>query len=120
MTDPSSPANPNARRHGRVLCRDIACSLGVVQDLSLSGMRVRTGQKPPKPGQSFGVDIRTGEERVYLHCVARWAKRCGIFRHEVGVEFVNLGTEQRRSLTAIARSCVYNELVRYVPDSDAA
>lgn len=118
MTD--SADSQNARRHGRVLCRDIECSLGDILDLSLSGMRVKTGHRPPKAGQSFGVDVSNGEERVHLHCVARWVRKCGFFRHEIGIEFVNLSADQRRTLTAIARSCVYNETVRYIPNSDAA
>jgi hypothetical protein len=47
------------RRHGRVVCQDVECSIGEVQDLSASGMRVKTRYKLPDEGNVFVITLIT-------------------------------------------------------------
>jgi len=104
--------DPNHRRHGRLNTQDISCSLGDIINLSASGMRVGSARAVPQIGSPFTMVIEWSDGRLALSCVVRWIRRTGLLKREVGVEFVDLTDQQRRSLGEIARSTAQNETIR--------
>jgi hypothetical protein len=111
--DPSSK-----RRFGRVVCQEIRCSLGVVENLSAGGMRIRTSSRTPEPGSTFTLCLNSLDGELLVPCRVSWKRRVGFFKHVVGVQFVNLPEDAQRAITNLARSVVYNETV--LPDIEKA
>jgi len=97
------------RRHGRVVCQDITCSIGDVQDLSASGMRVRTRYKLPEEGNVFVITLLTPDGPLAILSRVRWIKRVGLFAREAGLEFFDLGPKSKQVLQAMAGRAAYNE-----------
>lgn len=104
-------AGVQRRRHGRVHCQHIGCSLGPVLDLSASGMRVFTLLKPPKVSTNVVVILQSLDGPMDLTCTVAWTRRVGIFKHEVGLEFVDLPLHVQKALAGIARSVSHNEVI---------
>lgn len=97
------------RRHGRVMCQDITCSIGDVLDLSASGMKVRTRYKLPGEGNVFVITLVTADGPLAILSRVRWIKRSGLFMREAGLEFFDLGPKSRQVLQALAGRAAYNE-----------
>lgn len=108
----SSARGKELRRHGRVLCQEIQCSLGGVEDLSASGMRVKTRFRLPDGGESFVVTVESPDGPIAILCRVRWIKRAGIFLREAGLEFFDVGPKSRAVLNELARRAAYNETFR--------
>lgn len=99
--DPSQ--NSNRRIGGRVRCDTLSSSLGEVLDLSSTGMKVRLGRKvQAAEGGIVDVQLIFNEESATLHGKVIWIRPPMGKDREAGVQFVNLGSEQKRTLTAIA------------------
>jgi hypothetical protein len=97
------------RRHGRVRCQGVQCSIGDVQDLSASGMRVKTRYKMPEAGEVFVVTLDTMEGPLAVLSRIRWVRRCGLFTREVGLEFFDLGPKSKQVLQELAGRVAYND-----------
>lgn len=100
------------RRHGRVRCLDIDCNLGEILDVSASGMRVRTNQRPPTIGTSLTTTLTGLDGPVEFSGVVVWTKRSGFFKFEVGIEFRELSAQMRTALARLARASAHNESMR--------
>lgn len=105
------------RRHGRVLCQDVSCSLGKVLDLSASGMRVMTGEKLPLD-ECLTFSIGSADEMFPVCGRVVWTKRSGFFKRETGIRFERLPEATIAALRRLARAASYNETIRQ--DIDAA
>lgn len=102
----------NQRRHGRVKCHDICCTLGEVLDLSASGLRVRaTGKLPVRKGDAFSMTIETLDGPMLAPVRIAWIRRVGFRRHEIGVTFVETGEALARALGTLARAAANNEVI---------
>jgi hypothetical protein len=110
--DENEAKRSELRRHGRVLCQEIRCSVGDVLDLSASGMRVRTRFRLPDGGESFVVTVESPDGPIAILCRVRWLKRVGIFMREAGLEFFEVGPKSRAILNELARRSAYNETFR--------
>ena len=97
------------RRHGRVACQGVVCSVGEVLDLSASGLRVLTRYRLPEQGEVFVVTIYTMQGPLALLGRVRWSRRKGIFLREAGIEFFDLGPKSRQVLAELAGRVAYNE-----------
>ncbi|MDX2131201.1 MAG: PilZ domain-containing protein [Planctomycetota bacterium] len=102
------------RKFGRLRCQDVQCSLGTVTDLSRGGMRVRMARKPPPVGAPFTVRLFAMGHEIYLNCSVCWSRSSGLWRYELGVAFDQVADNAKSVLAELARSCAYNETVRYV------
>ena len=91
----------NRRRAGRFELEDVTCDLGPVLDLSSGGMRVRCRQAPSGifPVRLCGL----GGELVVRAQVA-WVKRNGLFKREVGLQFLDVTPDIARHLSQMAMS----------------
>lgn len=106
---PNDPQDANLRKRGRIRLQDIECSLGIVLDLSASGMRVRTRGRVPETGTVFATQLGSLDGPIVVGCRVRWWRKAGLMTKEFGVEFVNLTPEIAVELTRLARRAVHNE-----------
>lgn len=101
------------RRHGRIAVRDVRCDLGVLVDVSASGMRVRS--------RTSGMLGRIGElvtttvdsqvtEPFEVSARVVWARRIGFRRFDAGFEFLGLDADARAGLASLARNAVQYDL----------
>lgn len=105
----SSRTTEESRRHGRLRCEAVTCSLGRVLDASASGMRVLCRGRLPVPmNEPFGMTIHAPEGPFTVIATAVWSKKVGFRRHEVGLVFGDLPPAARRSLTLLARAAAGN------------
>lgn len=109
----TSDAKPeNHRRHGRVKCQHIACTLGTVVDLSASGLRVKGSGRPKvQTGDRFTMTIQTLEGPMLAPVQVAWSRKLAWRRHEIGVTFLEIGPALSRALTALARASANNEVI---------
>lgn len=101
----------NGRRYGRVLCQDVRCTLGTVLDVSAGGMRVRSRRKPPDPGSTLLVGLRSLDGEIVVECTVKWARSRGLLSHEAGLQFVDTTPAIRKALAGLARAAAYNETI---------
>ena len=102
----------NQRRHGRVVCRDVGCTLGEVLDLSASGLRVRAKGRPiVEAGDRFSLSIQTLDGPMLAPVQVAWVKRCGFRKHEIGITFGETGPALTQALAALARASANNEVI---------
>ena len=105
-------ADANQRRHGRLRMQDIECSLGIVMDLSASGMRIRTRLRVPEAGRVFTVTLASLDGPVLVGCRVRWWRKAGVLTKELGIEFVEPTPEIAAELGRLASRAAHNETVR--------
>ncbi|MHC4948311.1 MAG: PilZ domain-containing protein [Planctomycetota bacterium] len=91
----------NRRRTGRLGLEGVRCDLGEVHDLSCSGMGI-VSRKGLRVGTETPVVIMAGPDNVLVRARVCRAKKLGLFRHELGLEFVDVTDETRDRLTGIA------------------
>jgi hypothetical protein len=92
------PAVKNNRRHGRVRCQDVECTLGSVMNISASGLLVRTGLRSPRVESVVVLKVRTFDGGFDVQTRVEWSKMDGLLHHQVGLEFIDLTPEGRRVL----------------------
>ncbi|GDX99701.1 hypothetical protein LBMAG48_21050 [Phycisphaerae bacterium] len=109
FSDLSDDKGAEKRRHGRIICDGVQCSIGDVLDLSASGMRVKTRYKMPDAGEVFVVTLETVEGTLAVLCRIRWVRRCGMFTREVGLEFFDPGPKSKQVLQELAGRAAYND-----------
>ena len=89
------------RRFGRLPLETLESNLGTILDLSAGGMRVMCRRIPKLMTQ---VQIDGFPMPQPLHAKVTWARRVGLFRHEVGLQFVDV-TPQLASVLAKVAGC---------------
>lgn len=92
----------NRRRSGRLPLEALRCDLGRIEDISSTGMRVRSWRKPPVPELALVLYGYDATESIRVNCRVMWTKREGMFRYEIGVQFLDLTPELSRRLTLLA------------------
>jgi len=106
------------RRHGRLNCSLLDCHLGTVVDFSRSGLRVRCRRRQPEPGElvllkltCFGLSFK-----VWARVI--WVKKSGLFRHDVGMSFVEVSPQLAFKINEIARVAVDRHVISRSPVID--
>lgn len=108
----SEPAAENLRRHGRVKCHDVGCTLGEVIDLSASGVRVRAkGRVSVRSGDAFVMTIQTLDGPMLAPVRVAWVRRTGFRTHEIGITFSQTGPALTSALSNLARASANNEVI---------
>jgi len=87
------------RRFGRLPLETLQCNLGTIIDLSAGGMRVIC-RRVPKLMTS--VQIEGYPMPQPLQARVTWTRRVGLFRHEVGLQFVDVAPQLASILAKIA------------------
>lgn len=110
----------SARRFGRIRVSGVRANLGRILDISGGGMRVATRSRvAPRRGDTIPVQIDVGDDE-WLGVTARvaWVRVTGVLSREIGLEFVEIDDEVRRSLLAIAHTSGSAGGFRLVPESE--
>ena len=101
-SDDSLPLAENRRRHGRVRAEETVCTLGVVLDISASGMRVRCEGKPPlKSGQLVTITLATPLGLLAMDVGVAWARRIGWGSGEIGLVFANITEDVTKGVLSV-------------------
>jgi hypothetical protein len=103
--------NANKRRFGRLRCSMAHSMMGEIVDLSAGGMRVR-GKTRPKHGEIVETTILTAQGPLVVKAMVKWTKRVRLFWFEIGLEFVELAPESRKTICEFARIACEQEYVR--------
>lgn len=108
--DPNDPIN--RRRAGRLVCNDLKCTLGVVLDVSVRGLRVITRQDPEfLRGRIFEIAIESMGQVMKLPAKLVWVKKNGR-QYECGIETVAMGPGKQQALRELAHLGADQELLR--------
>jgi hypothetical protein len=99
----------NHRRHGRLHTQNTECSIGYIEDISCSGMRISTKQKIKPSNKTIGLRLETLDGPTTLPCRVVWSRRSGIRKWLVGVEYTAMSLSQRNMLSQLARAVSKNE-----------
>jgi len=86
------------RGGGRMLQTGVVSNLGVVVDISAGGMRVLASRR--YHGERKIRLLHTDGE-LRLKATVVWTRRLGLWRHEVGLRFINLDAATAAKLTVI-------------------
>ncbi len=104
----------NARRHGRVRCESVPSSIGPLQDLSASGCRVSLKGKPEfRADDVLKVRVQGADGAFEVDAKVVWVRKTGWFKHEAGLEFVNVTGVLRQQLANLARLSLITESLRW-------
>ncbi len=106
---PSGPANsgPNKRAKGRLRCELLTCELGIVRDVSASGMRIDCGKLcPAQSGQTIPLTLRAGPTSLAAIVRVAWVSRSGQDGCQIGVEFIETSPAFTRSLRELTLCCM--------------
>lgn len=96
------------RRFERHPTEAVRCDVGDVLDLSGSGVRLQTATKPPiEVGQIARITLKFSGKVARLQVQARWIKRAGLKRHEIGLKFINTTPKTRAVIDSVARYGFY-------------
>ena len=92
-------AGPEYRRAGRVNVGQLKCNLGRVLDLSSGGVRLLSRHKLRGAHE---IQLFDNDDGVRIKATVTWSKRQGMWKHEIGLEFLNVPSDVAAKLTALA------------------
>ena len=87
------------RRFGRLPLETLECNLGTILDLSAGGMRVMCRRVPKITTPVFIAGFPMPQS---LKAKVTWTRRVGLFRHEVGLQFVDVTPQVAAVLAKVA------------------
>lgn len=109
------------RRFGRIRVSGVRANLGRIIDISGGGMRVESRSMAPAPrtGATIAVQIDVGDnEWMGVTCRVAWVRPVGGLKRQIGLEFVEIEDEVKRSLLAMAHTSGSAGGFRLVPESE--
>lgn len=87
------------RRHGRLECEEIPCSVGYIVDMSASGMRLRVSKDSPlTEGEETSVTIEHDSGLLSVPVRVEWMEKLNKREFKVGVAFRETSPDLRRKL----------------------
>ena len=93
-----SYAGPERRSAVRVDVRQLKCNLGRVLDLSSGGVRLLSRRKL-RGWHVLTLFDRDGD--VHIDVEVRWSRRRGLWKHEIGLQFLNVPSDIAVQLTTL-------------------
>jgi len=88
-----------SRKFGRFIQQRLICNLGEVLDLSAGGMAVRCRHVPEG---EFTIQIAGYSLPETLRARMIWWRKTGLFKRDVGVQFIDVSPAMAKCLCAIA------------------
>lgn len=105
-------ATENKRRHGRLRCDGLRSSFGTILDVSASGLRLKCGRRGPTPGETIEIYLVGSDRCVKFSATCVWTKRTSLLGREIGLEYIAMTDDLRRSLMFIVREATSTEMMR--------
>ena len=100
-----SYADPEGRSAVRVNVRQLKCNLGRALDLSSGGVRLLSRRKLTGWHEIRLFDRDGG---VRIDAEVRWSRPHGLWKHEIGLQFLNVPSDIAAKLTALVfRNRIY-------------
>ena len=93
------PKSNDKRKAGRLGLEMLKCQYGPIINLSVGGMRISCRRIPFDATQ---IVLRGVGNPIMLKARMAWHKRIGLFKHEVGFEFIDVTPQQKQQLTSLA------------------
>ncbi len=106
---PTLVNHDDRRAAGRLETESLSCDRGEILDLSKTGARLRT-RWPWKEGRIRTVTVVAHEYVVTVEARCVWAVKDGLFKHTIGLHFVNVPVEKQTRLEDVARMFASREL----------
>ncbi len=94
-----SSAGPEHRRAGRINIGELKCNLGRVLDLSSGGVRLLSRRKLRGQHEITPFDSDGG---VRIEAEVTWSKRHGLWKHEIGLRFLDVPSDIAAQLATLA------------------
>ncbi|HRJ48947.1 MAG TPA: PilZ domain-containing protein [Phycisphaerales bacterium] len=114
---PLSTPGSNRRRHGRIRCEGVTCSIGKVLEISASGARIRAAMGKAREGDETTIEILGLEGPIRLGVRVMWVVDDGVADGErcsmAGLAYTALGDAQRRALADLARASASNPTLHH-------
>lgn len=96
--------NDPRRKHQRHHTKTVSCALGEVLDMSAAGLRLSSKSKPPlQPGRTAQIRLAHPKGDLIVAVELRWLKRTGLFRYEMGLQFLDVTPQTQATLDNLAR-----------------
>ena len=89
---------PERRLAVRVNVRQLKCNLGRVLDISSGGVRLLSRRKLRGRHELKLFDSNVG---VHIESEVRWSERHGLWKHEIGLQFLNVTSGIAANLTKL-------------------
>ncbi len=96
------------RKFGRLRIQSVRCSAGDIEDISKSGMRVRTKRRLKPNDKPLRIRINLGDSKVKIWGHVTWARQNIRGQWYAGIAFIGLTEEQGAELTRLARTAASN------------
>lgn len=109
MSELDAQQSDNRRQRGRLhceyfYCRDEHRKLGVVLDLSTSGMKMcQKGKLKTQVNDDLKLTFRCGDNDVQIDARVRWIRQIGYRMHMFGLEFLNMTSSRTAEIQNISR-----------------
>lgn len=101
----SDAQNLDRRDRGRFRCELLRSSLGTVEDISSTGVRVRGfGIFGRKPGSEVLFVLETYDGPIEFRANVIWDRPTGLFRRERGLRFVGMSEETKARLAQVCHT----------------
>lgn len=97
------PSADSGRKSGRMLVEGIQCSRGRLLDLSKSGAKILCRRNWPR-GERRTLVLTGARVQVTVTAECRRVEKLGMFRHVVGVEFVDCGANIHAAMLELVRT----------------
>ncbi|MHC4908262.1 MAG: PilZ domain-containing protein [Planctomycetota bacterium] len=95
-------AEGRRRASGRLDQDTLACQLGPVSNISAGGMRLISRRVPLG---EFDIQLIATGETMHLKGRVAWSRRVFLFKHEMGIEFIDVEPRLAKKLTRLAMNC---------------
>ena len=94
-----SLAGPENRSAARVNAEKLKCNLGRVLDLSSGGVRLLSRRKLIGWHE---IALFDRDDGIRIRAEVMWSKRHGLWKHEIGLQFLNVPADIAVQLTTLA------------------
>jgi hypothetical protein len=122
---PRSPSSDldrtESRRAGRLRCSMLGSNQGEVLDISATGAKLLLRRQPSvKAGDEFKLELESMGGNISVDCAVVWLRLNAEKKFEMGIEFRNLTTENKRRLLETVLHPTRSETLRrgwtFVPE----
>lgn len=78
-------------------------------DASPAGLRIRLYEKMPiEEGQKLHLKFAPGDDVFEIEVQVTWVAKRGLFKHEIGVKFLDTSPAMRKALNRMAQESAHN------------